>query len=38
MYINISDAGSNLFYFNPTEQTFEYLGAQENLPEKLMTD
>jgi len=38
MYVNISDAGSNLFYFNPTEQTFEYLGAQGNLPEKLMTD
>lgn len=38
MYVNISDAGSNLFYFNPTEQTFEYLGAQQNLPEKLMTD
>lgn len=38
LYVNISDAGSNLFYFSPTEQSFEYLGAQENLPEKLMTD
>ena len=38
MYVNISDAGSNLFYFNPTEQTFEYLGVQQILPEKLMTD
>lgn len=38
LFVNISDAGSNLFYFNPTEQTFEYLGAQENLPEKLMMD
>lgn len=38
LYVNISDAGLNLFYFNPTEQIFEYLGMQKNLPEKLMTD
>ena len=38
LYVNISDAGSNLFYFKPAKQTFEYLGAQKNLPEKLMTD